>query len=177
MAERESGRTGLTDSQVSSFYYGKGLAFIREQPGPFIKLTLRKIMLFLNGYEIPSNIDFYFFRDIAWPLKMAFVPFGLLMPLGLLGMALSAGAWRKHLLYYLFFLTYSASLIIFFILARYRIPIAPVLIIYGRVRLAFRPGLFPPAPKSWPACWPFWPRSSWWSISTSTGWAFASIKA
>jgi 4-amino-4-deoxy-L-arabinose transferase-like glycosyltransferase len=131
VAERQSGRKGMTDSEVSSYWFGRGLEFIREHPRRFVELLLRKTRAFFNGYEVSLNVDVYFLRRIFTALKIAFIPLGVILPLGLLGMALTIPRWKTHLVFYLYFFSYAASVILFFVTDRYRLPVAPVLLLYA----------------------------------------------
>ena len=131
MAEGETGRTGMSDSEVSSYWFARGLAFIAERPARFAALTLRKTRAFFNGYEVPVNIDFRFAREIYPSLRLAAVPIGLVLPLALLGLAASRRRWRELLPFHLFLGAYSISVILFFVTARYRLPIVPLLIVYA----------------------------------------------
>lgn len=131
VAEAQSGKTGMSDTEVSDYWFQRGTTFIRENPGDFLALTLKKTRAFFNGYEVSLNFDFNYLRRISWSLKFAFLPLAVLLPLGLAGMVLSLRNWRTHLLFYLFFVTYSASVILFFITARYRLPVVPLLLVYG----------------------------------------------
>jgi tetratricopeptide (TPR) repeat protein len=131
VAEKESGRSDMTDRDVSSFWFKKAAAFIRSYPDRFMQLLLKKCFIFFNGYEVELNTEFYFFKNISHALKIAWVPLGLIMPIGLLGMALTFRRWRDHMIFYLFFLCYSLSVVLFFVSARYRLPVVPVLLLYG----------------------------------------------
>lgn len=131
VAEVQSGKTGMSDTEVSDYWFQRGTTFIRENPGDFLALTLKKTRAFFNGFEVSLNFDFDYLRQISWSLKFAFLPLAVLLPLGLAGMVLSLRNWRAHLLFYLFFVTYSASVILFFITARYRLPVVPLLLVYG----------------------------------------------
>jgi hypothetical protein len=131
VAEEETGRSDMTDHEVSSYWFGKASAFIRSHPGRFIQLLLKKCLIFFNGYEVELNTEFYFFKNVSHILKIAWIPLGLVMPLGLLGMALALRCWREHMIFYLFVLCYSLSVVLFFVSARYRLPIVPVFLLYG----------------------------------------------
>lgn len=131
VAQAETGKAGMSDAEVSSYWFHRGLDFIRQEPGRFVQLTLRKTRAFFNGYEVPLNVDFYLLRSISTALKIACLPLGVLMPLGLVGMGLALGRWRSHALLLSYFCAYSASVILFFIADRYRLPVAPVLVLYG----------------------------------------------
>ena len=69
---------------------------------------------------------------------LLFFPYGLLLPLALLGLAFSVRDWRKYLLVYLLLSSYVVTLMLFFVCARFRQPLIPLLIImavFGVVQL------------------------------------------
>ncbi|MCP4592264.1 MAG: tetratricopeptide repeat protein [bacterium] len=130
-AERDMGRT-LRASEVSRYYFGEALDFYRDQPGSAAALLARKLWLFWNRTELGNNQVIYFWTERFTPL-IRFLPlgFGVVAPLGLLGMAL---AWRRRgELFPLwgFVVVYMVSVVLFFCTARYRTPILGPLMILG----------------------------------------------
>lgn len=131
VAEQQSGRSGMSDAEVSRYWFARGLDWIASNPGDFLALTGKKIRAFFNGFEVSLNFDAAYLRQISWSLKIAFIPMAVLMPLGLAGMVLAGRWWRTHLLFYGFFLSYASSVVLFFITARYRLPVVPLLLVYA----------------------------------------------
>ena len=129
-AERALGRE-LRPSEVSSFWFHKGLEFIRNNPGRELWLLGRKFLLFWNAFEIPNHYNFYFFRRISNLLRLDPVLFAWVVPFGFLGIFVLRSAWRKHLLLYLFAAAYLVSLLPFFVTSRYRLPVVPVMMIFA----------------------------------------------
>ncbi len=135
-AEKATGRK-LTKSEVSDFWYQQAWNEIKASPRSFIALTVRKLGLLFNGYEIPNNQDIYIageYATILEPLlfkKLIYFPFGILAPLALIGIVLSLREWRKYLLVYLFLTAYTISLLTFFVCARYRQPMIPFLLLFA----------------------------------------------
>ncbi len=143
IAEQAAGHR-LKRSEISDFWYDKAWEEIAADPGHFVALQLRKLRLFLNGYEIPNNQDIYLVRQFAPIIKpllftgVVYFPFGILIPLAVLGLVLSLRKWRFYLLLYLLLGSYIISLQLFFVCARYRQPLIPVLIllaVFAIVRL------------------------------------------
>jgi tetratricopeptide (TPR) repeat protein len=140
MAE-ETMQKKLKPSQVSSFWYGRGMEFIKDRPLDFLSLLLKKLALFWNGNELTNNRDIYFFKSQAGVLKglvwkfVIFFPFGIVCPLALLGMALSYRQIRDTLVLLLFIFIYMFGIVIFFVTARFRVPIIPFLIIFSAYAL------------------------------------------
>lgn len=133
-AEKRTGHA-LKPSEVSSFWYTEAFGFVKSRPGNFIKLLGRKIILFLNYYELPDNQNFYFFKRYSDILRLPLPDFRIIGPLGLTGLLLF---WRRNsatLLMGLLFLVFFVSTVPFFIFARYRLGVIPFLIIFGAAYL------------------------------------------
>lgn len=148
IAEKNLGRT-LKPSEVSGYWYKQGLKSATSRPFSFLKLMLKKFALFWNGNELSNNKDFYFFARSAPLLKFLifrwgiYFPFGLIIPLSLVGIILFHSkklyrpAREREDIYLLeiFLFAYMLSVILFFVTARYRVPVLPVLIIFGSYAL------------------------------------------
>ena len=136
IAREETGRW-LRPSEVSTYWFGRAFQEIGRDPLRWAGLMGRKLYFLINGHEIESNVSVYTLREwssllriLIWKGLISF-PFGLLMPLALAGLWLSRRNWRTHLLMVLFLVTYALSVLLFFVNARFRMPLVPVLIIYA----------------------------------------------
>lgn len=136
LAEKATGKS-LKPSQVSRYWYQQGLEFILKQPWEWLKLMGKKFAYFWTGVEVTNNEDSYYFtrfssalRFLMWHRGLAF-PFGIICPLALVGIIISREHWRKLLLLYGFLFFYMMSVILFFVCARYRLPIIPILLIFS----------------------------------------------
>lgn len=126
-AERRVGRA-MRPSEVSRFWFREALGWIRAHPLDWLRLTWRKLRLYWGAYEVPDNLDYYLYMDSAPVLRLPLVPgFGLIAPLGVTGalLALRMRGWPRALL--LILLAYCASVLLFYVFARYRIAMMPVL--------------------------------------------------
>lgn len=123
------------DSVPLNFVYPK-LPQMPILSWPFFRHQLRKAVFFWWGYEAPQNVNYYFFREFSQVLKLPLLPFWLVAPLGLLGLALSISRWRRFVHLYAFVVSYYLSIVIFFIIARFRLPLIPVLIIFAAFALS-----------------------------------------
>ncbi len=111
-----------TSSEVSWFWYKKGLSFVVDEPIQYMQLILKKAYLFWNWYEIPNNQSFYSFTQYSQLLQILPVGFWCAGPIGLLGMVIALR--RKHMLFHVaFVMLYSGVTIIFFVCDRFRLPI------------------------------------------------------
>ncbi len=130
LAERATGRK-LTLAEVSDYYFQRGLDYIRTQPEQAWRLMGRKFMMFWGAGERANDKYIYFFWHLA---GMKYVPlpgFWLIGPLALLGGFL---LWRRRAelaMFYLFVIVYSLGVIVFFVNARFRLPVIPVLTLFS----------------------------------------------
>jgi Tfp pilus assembly protein PilF len=141
IAEQAMGRR-LTPADVSSYWTDRALAFISAEPGRWLGLTLRKAALLVNRTEMLDTESQESHAEWSWPLAaLSWIGhFGVLVPLAVAGMILS---WpRRSTLWVLYALTiaYAASVVVFFVFARYRYPLVPLLILFASAAIArFRP--------------------------------------
>jgi tetratricopeptide (TPR) repeat protein len=124
----------LNNASEGNILKMSGLFFneVRKRPNGYMKLYLRKIRMFFNGYEAPSNTNYYLYREefptlLRWPL----FDFRIVGCLGLLGLFLSLFRVEKPLLSYVFISVLSFSVILFHIQARFRLPSVPFFIMFG----------------------------------------------
>jgi len=151
LAEEAQGRS-LKASEVSNYWFRKGLEFMRNEPGAFLRLMFRKLALFWGGPEVSNNKDISFYSGKTVPLGILIRPgplhwpFGILAPLALAGMVL---AWRRREgrggLMALFVFSYMISVVMFFVTSRYRLPVVPFLLPFAAYTVVFvfrerRPG-------------------------------------
>jgi 4-amino-4-deoxy-L-arabinose transferase-like glycosyltransferase len=125
-AERRSGRS-LRPSEISRFWFGQGLQYMMANPLEDLKLTGKKLLLFLDSYEIPDNHNFYFHKRYSKVLQVLPLTFGVIGPffiLGLVGM-LFAGRTSATFLFAVQVI-YIGSVIIFYVFSRYRMPAMPL---------------------------------------------------
>ncbi len=129
VAKTVNGRE-LTWSQASSYWTKKGINYILTHPWNWLQLLLRKFLLFWSNYEIPNNYYQETVRPFSRVLKVAFINFGAVAALGIIGMFF-ARRNRRALLVYLFILGYLTSSLIFYVLSRLRAPVIPLLLIFA----------------------------------------------
>jgi Flp pilus assembly protein TadD len=116
--------------ESSSYFYRKGLRFILTQPLGYLFLVGKKLLIFLNSYEISDNEDIGFIRShlalFRWPL----LGYGIVCPLALVGLVLSLIQRAKIAVLYVMCGLYVATVaVLFFVAARYRLPIVPYFLI------------------------------------------------
>jgi Flp pilus assembly protein TadD/4-amino-4-deoxy-L-arabinose transferase-like glycosyltransferase len=137
LAEKISCRK-LKFSATSDFWFKQGYHFILTQPLFALKLYLKKIALFMGGYEISENPNIYYFwshpRNILKPLlwkKIISFPGGILLPLAWLGIFLAFREWKRLSLVLGFIFSHMLSVILFFVNTRFRLPVIPFMLIFS----------------------------------------------
>jgi tetratricopeptide (TPR) repeat protein len=136
LAEQDLKRT-LTPAEVSSYWTDRALAFIRSQPGAWLALIGRKLALLWNADEMLDTEAQESHAEWSAPLALLGIVghFGVLLPLAVLGVVLT---WpQRSRLWVLYAMTgaYAASVVVFFVFARYRFPLVPFLILFAAAGL------------------------------------------
>jgi len=122
------------ESEVSRFFFHQGFRFWIDEPGLAAYALMMKVRYFFCRQEYANNKCIYSFTEEFTPV-IAWLPLGfwIIAPLGLLGLVLSLAARKKRPLFPLwgFILFYTFSVVIFFVTARFRIPVVPFLTLYA----------------------------------------------
>jgi tetratricopeptide (TPR) repeat protein len=136
LAEQALGRE-LRPGEVSRYFVGQVLAYVREEPGDWLALMARKLALALNAVEVVDTDDQYTYAESSLTLRLAgsLFPFGVLAPLALLGLWLTRSERARLLPLYLLIAAYTASLVAFYVFARYRLPLVPLLVPFATAGL------------------------------------------
>lgn len=135
LAEQAIGRE-LSAREVSRFWMSRAGEEIWQSPSRWLQLMLAKTFMVLNRYEVPDVESMYIFRGYSVPLELSRIwHFGTLCPLGIWGLIVTWKNWRKLWLYHLLLLTMIAAIVLFFILGRYRNPVAILFIPFAAVGL------------------------------------------
>ena len=127
-AEKEMGKE-LSSSQVTQFWYKRGLSWGFSHPIKWIGLLGKKFLLFWSGYETPLNFDYYFHQKYSSILKLPFLNLLIYLPFIIIGLFLSAKNWKKLWPIYAVIILVCVSIVMFFMADRYRVVVAPFLII------------------------------------------------
>ncbi len=128
---RKRTRRALSRKESSDFWFAEGKRFIKENPGAFAALLIKKTKLFFNYYEHADNQNYYFHRKHSRLLGSPLLHFGVVAPLGMLGFFLALRRFRKYGILHIVFLVYLVSLLLVFNFSRFRLPAVPFLIIFA----------------------------------------------
>ena len=130
-------RAGIERPSAKSAYFAeRAWGYIKGDPTGWLGLMGHKLGAFWHGDERGRNQPIYFWRTYSnvlsaslWKAGIAF-PFGLVAPLALWGMLLSlrriGPTWPL-----LYVLSYCLGVVAFFVAARYRVPVLPVLLVFA----------------------------------------------
>jgi tetratricopeptide (TPR) repeat protein len=167
LAERALGAR-LTPAQVSSYWTDKALAFVASKPGAWLALMGRKVALLWNATEMVDTESQEAHAEWSWPLRLGgFVGhFGVLVPLALFGVVVTWPMRSRLWILYAMTTAYAASVVLFYVFARYRYPLVPLLMLFAAAGVAearrFIAGQRPdPARDGSPATRPSGARRGW----------------
>jgi hypothetical protein len=129
-AERRVGHA-LTRKEVSSFWFAAAWNHIARDPGPgwWLGLIAKKAELIVNRYEIPDNTTIEYVARISPLVRWSPARFATVAPLGLVGLAILLGGWRRRLPLLLACAVYAGTLLLFPISDRFRAPFAAFVIL------------------------------------------------
>jgi tetratricopeptide (TPR) repeat protein len=144
IAERAEGRR-LEPGEVSRYWLGRAADFISSKPWAWLRLMGRKTALLLNREEMLDTESQAAHAEWSWPLAVLqpLTHFGVLVPLAVLGLWATWAERRRLWIMYAMALTYAASTVAFYVFARYRYPLVPILMVFAAAGLADLRGLVP----------------------------------
>ena len=143
LAEHALGRR-LTPSEVSNYWSSRAFDFIRSQPGAWMRLVGRKLALLWNADEMLDTESQESHAEWSMLLSIGgwFGHFGLLVPLALLGVIATWHERSRLALFYAMTIAYAASVVAFYVFARYRFPLVPLLMLFAAAGLCALPSRF-----------------------------------
>jgi tetratricopeptide (TPR) repeat protein len=91
-----------------------------------------------NAREIEDSDDFYIYQQWSWLLRFLgwINHFGILVPLAVMGIFLTAKQWRQLWLLYAMIISLATSVTIFYVFGRYRFPLVPFLGLFAGAGIA-----------------------------------------
>jgi tetratricopeptide (TPR) repeat protein len=116
---------------VSRYWTREALAWIVVHPAAWLRLTAKKSLLLSNAEEVTDTEDQGTYAEFSRLLAglSRWFHFGVLLPMA------AAGAWlarrRDVRILYLLALTLALSTVAFFVVARYRLPLVPLLVLFA----------------------------------------------
>lgn len=129
-ASEAAGRQ-LTYGQASRYWAGQGWREIGADPLRWLGLLALKTLRLFNAYEYTTSLNFAAVRERAAILRWPWLGFGLLAPLGLLGLILLRKQWLNLLPLYGLFAVYVFTNLGMLVSSEYRFALLPALLMTG----------------------------------------------
>ncbi len=149
LAEQDMGYS-LRDSEISRYWFQKGISFIRENPARYLWLLMRKVSLVLDNYEHALEYNPQLDGN---PIRyLVPLPFAMILGFAMIRFFLRPKLKQTEIPLFLIILVQLAVLLIFYVSSRYRLPAMPALIalagggvtsLWDHLRMAPRRLLFP----------------------------------
>lgn len=142
LAERALGRP-LTPAEVSGYWTDKALDFVTSRPGAWLRLMARKVALLWNATEMLDTESQEAHAEWSLPLRVlgCVGHFGILVPLALFGLVVTWPIRSRLWILYAMTVAYAGSVVLFYVFARYRYPLVPMLILFAAAGLVEVPRL------------------------------------
>lgn len=140
LASSLAGRA-LRPSEISAFWTNRALTWIFDHPMDAMAGWLKKCWYFLGGYEVSDQTDIESYSTYSWLLDILishpviYIPFGVIAPLGCLGLVL---VWRRSSAVRPlvgFVALYALTVIMFLATARHRLPVVPIFVVCAAAAL------------------------------------------
>lgn len=132
LAEADVGEK-LSPAQVSDYWFDKAKVYIRENPGQWLKLMVRKYLLVWNAAEIGDTECLEAFADSSRVLRLpgSLLHFGIIAPIAAIGIVATRRDWRRLSVLHAIVISLTVAVALFFIFARYRHPVVAVVILFA----------------------------------------------
>jgi tetratricopeptide (TPR) repeat protein len=131
----------LTPGEVSNYWVRQTLEFIQTEPGRWLALLGWKAALVVNRTEFVDTESQVSYEESSPLLRaLAYVGhFGILMPLAILGVLATWRERSRFSVYYAMAVAYAVSVVMFYVSARYRLPLVPFLMLFAAGGLTCAP--------------------------------------
>ncbi len=149
LAEKETGHA-MEESEISRFWFQKGFAFIIENPTKHFWLLSRKASFAVDNYEHALEYSPWLDRN---PIRYFVpLPFAFILGLAVLRLFKRGNFNAEEIPILMIILAQGATLLIFYVSSRYRLPLIPALsamagagaiTLYDRWRQALRKVILP----------------------------------
>jgi 4-amino-4-deoxy-L-arabinose transferase-like glycosyltransferase/Flp pilus assembly protein TadD len=138
IAEQEAGRP-LTPAEVSGYWLKKSWAWIKQHPADYLRLQFKKFLMYWSWYEWPDALDYYYIKESSPVIAASLLEFSGLFLLAMIGLWMIRSQVRKWAPVLVLVLVWMASVVIFFLFSRYRLPSLPGLMLLAAVPIASLP--------------------------------------
>jgi 4-amino-4-deoxy-L-arabinose transferase-like glycosyltransferase len=131
VAREGLGKVDATPGEASHYWYDQGCSYIKGNPREALQKTVAKALILCNAHEVSNNRVIEFATRHSSIFSVATLGFWLVLPLALAGLVIG-GVWNESKsLLLIFAVVYAATLVPFFVNARFRMPIVAVLLVFA----------------------------------------------
>ena len=131
LAEEAQGRK-LSPAEVSDYWVSRSLEYIRSQPWDWLRLMGRKLLLTFSATEAVDTESIEVYAEYSRLLRVFFwLHFGVILPLGVFGVWQTRSDWRRLAILYAMLLGLALAVALFYVLARYRYPMVPMVLLFA----------------------------------------------
>lgn len=132
----------LSPGEVSDYWVGRSLEYIRGQPRAWLWLMGRKLLLTFSAREVVDTESIEAYAGYSRTLGLlSWMSFGIILPLGVFGIWITRKEWRQLRLLYAIVIGLVLSVAIFYVVARYRFPLVPIVMLFSSAALCAAPAL------------------------------------
>ena len=136
LAEQAAGRR-LSPREVSRYWQSRAWSDIRADPWRWLRLMGWKLLLTVNAAEAVDTESIAAHAAHSPVLRvLGWLSFGVIFPLAVLGAWLSRDSWRRLVVLYAMFVALAVSVAAFYVLARYRFPLVPIVMLFAGAGVA-----------------------------------------
>ena len=149
-ARQRTGQLTMSPAACSRYWFWQGLKYAAANPLRTLKLTLIKLQILLNDYEVPDSAYFQTTREFIAPL--AYLPtFGLFSGLGCLGLIVSFPRRKQLILPMGLLLAHLISILLIYNFGRFRAGMLPLWILFAAAGIDWLWSAWTrPAENRWP---------------------------
>jgi tetratricopeptide (TPR) repeat protein len=128
----------LTAGEASAYWRSRAFEWMARHPGQFLRLAAVKGRMLLNRVEAADTEDIDSYAAVSWPVRLSLVlfNFGVIAPLGAVGWWQTRNRWKTLWPLYAMAILYAGTLILFFVLDRYRYPLAAFAAMFAGAAIA-----------------------------------------
>jgi 4-amino-4-deoxy-L-arabinose transferase-like glycosyltransferase len=131
----------LDESEVSAYWFDRGVDWIASEPGAWVSLLGKKLRLFWTPVEISNNAPIRFFADLAPISALFWIGFPVVVLLAAAALVVLRDNRRSWALLGIFAAMYMVTVVAFFVPGRFRLPALPILILFAAGGLTALPRL------------------------------------
>lgn len=140
LAEAATGRH-LSPGEVSDYWLTRAVGDIRQAPGQWLALMGRKVLLTFNAAEVVDTESIEVYRAFSFVLNSR-ITFGMVLAVAAFGAWVTRREWKRLALLYAVAGGLALSVALFYVLARYRYPMVPVVLLLAGAAVSEAPAAF-----------------------------------